>query len=222
MKNFYSVILLVLLIFSSSIYSQKFDNGEILPIELIYFEGFAISNGILIRWGTATEVNNFGFEVQRADTSMIFEYVDFVPGSGNSNSPKHYFLIDSTLPGPGLYLYRLKQIDTDGSYHFSDTIQVAFNPLSVENENSNSKSDITLSNNYLEKQIELNLKDLSISSNFVVEIYSILGKKIFQHTYDLISNQLKISYSNFPSGVYVIAIKTPKKILSIHKFIVTR
>ncbi len=222
MKKIFSLFLLIILTSSSSIFSQKFGSEEILPIELIYFEGFAMSNGILLRWGTATEVNNFGFEVQRADTSKIFEYVDFVPGSGNSNSPKHYFLIDSTLPGPGLYFYRLKQIDTDGSYHYSDTIQISYNPLSVENERSNSNLSVVFINNYLEKQIELNFKDLFIKSNIVVEIYSILGERIFQHTYDFLSDRLKISYSGFPSGVYFISIKTLKKILLIQKFIVTR
>jgi len=84
-------VLSIILIASSSILSQKAEYQDILPVELLYFEGYALSNGILLRWGTATEINNFGFEVQRADISRIFTYIDFVPGSGNSNSPKHYF-----------------------------------------------------------------------------------------------------------------------------------
>lgn len=87
MSKYCSKVFFILLIFSTSVFSQKTDFQDILPVELLYFEGFAFSNGIVLRWGTATEVNNFGFEIQRADTSKIFEYIDFVPGSGNSNSP---------------------------------------------------------------------------------------------------------------------------------------
>lgn len=222
MKKFLFQIFVIILFISSSIYSQKSGGGEILPIELIYFEGFAISNGILLRWGTATEVNNFGFEVQRADTSKIFEYVDFVPGSGNSNSPKHYFIVDSTLPGYGLYFYRLKQIDTDGSYHFSDTIQIYFNPLSVEDEKLNSSQIIVFRNNYSTKEVEIEFQELSSVSNIVIEVFTILGQRVFNKTYDLSSRRFNISYSNFSSGVYIISIKTAQKYLSASKLIVTR
>ncbi|MGB9663701.1 MAG: T9SS type A sorting domain-containing protein [Ignavibacteria bacterium] len=222
MKNYFYKILLIILIFSTSIYSQKSGSDDILPIELLYFEGFAISNGILLRWGTATEINNFGFEVQRADTSKIFEYVDFVPGSGNSNSPKHYLMVDTTLPAYGLYFYRLKQIDTDGSYHFSDTIQIYFNPLRVEDEKLNSRQIVVFRNNYLTKEIEINFEDEFFTSPIDIEIFTILGQKIFKQSYNLSSNKLKISYSNFSSGLYIISIKTAQRTLSTAKLIITR
>ncbi|MEJ5305664.1 MAG: T9SS type A sorting domain-containing protein [Ignavibacteria bacterium] len=220
MKNLLINVFLLIIILSTSIFGQKFNDQNILPIELLYFEGFSLSNGILLRWGTATEVNNFGFEVQRADTSKFFEYVDFVPGSGNSNSPKHYFLVDSTLPGMGLYFYRLKQIDTDGSYHFSDTIQVYYNPLSVENVNSNSPGIFFVKNDYASKDLEIEIDDKILHSSIEIEIYSILGQRIYKSTFEPFTNKIKISYSNFSSGVYILAIKSPQKDFLISKFIV--
>jgi len=215
-------VLSIILIASSSILSQKAEYQDILPVELLYFEGYALSNGILLRWGTATEINNFGFEVQRADISRIFTYIDFVPGSGNSNSPKHYFYVDTTLPAPGLYFYRLRQIDYDGTYKFSDTIQVYFNPVSVETEKSLSQKFVILRNDYSSRELEIHFNDKAIFSPIEIEFYSILGEKIFHRTIEKLTNQLKINYSSFPSGVYILSIKSPKKILSSTKFIVTR
>lgn len=54
------------------IYLNGQAKNDIFPIELLYFEGFALSNGILLRWGTATEVNNYGFEIQRCDGILSF------------------------------------------------------------------------------------------------------------------------------------------------------
>jgi hypothetical protein len=221
MKKFIQRMFLIIVIFTSSIFSQKGSHQDILPIELLYFEGFAITNGVLLRWGTATEVNNYGFEVQRADTSKNFEYLDFVPGSGNSNSPKHYFLVDSTLPSVGLYFYRLKQIDNDGAFHYSDTIQVYFNPTSVEKEKTNSQKLVTIRNNYLTNEIEIDFNSELYSQNFEVEIYSILGERVFHKSITSFSNQIKLNYSNFTSGVYIISIKASQKLYSITKFIVT-
>jgi len=222
MSKYCSKVFFILLIFSTSVFSQKTDFQDILPVELLYFEGFAFSNGIVLRWGTATEVNNFGFEIQRADTSKIFEYIDFVPGSGNSNSPKHYFYADTTLPASGLYFYRLKQIDYDGTYKLSDTIQVLFNTISVETEKSLSQNRVIIKNNYLTKELEVDFNNEILVSPVVIEIYSILGERIFQRTINNQSNQLKINYSNLSSGVYLLSIKTTQKLLKTDKFIVTR
>lgn len=94
-----------------------------LPVELTSFIGTFEDNVVLLEWETATEVNNFGFEVKRSNDGKSWMTLDFVDGNGNSNSPKYYSFIDREVLS-GKYYYRLKQIDTDGAYEYSPTIEV--------------------------------------------------------------------------------------------------
>ena len=90
-----------------------------LPVQINNFNYSKTNNIIYLQWQTATEVNNYGFEIERkysgpADViNNNWEKIGFVQGNGNSNSPKHYSFIDKNLLS-GYYSYRLKQIDYDG------------------------------------------------------------------------------------------------------------
>ncbi|MFA6596978.1 MAG: T9SS type A sorting domain-containing protein [Ignavibacteriaceae bacterium] len=102
-------------------------NAVSLPVELNSFTATTVENKVTLNWQTATEVSNYGFEVERTSTlpDMNWEKVGFVKGNGNSNSPKEYSFIDNN-PGAGKYLYRLKQMDTDGKYTYSKEVDVTF------------------------------------------------------------------------------------------------
>ena len=81
---------------------------------------------MVLNWRTETEVNNYGFKIERkmSDSEQSgWEEIGFVKGAGNSNSPKDYSFIDK-VNASGKYLYRLKQIDLDGSYEYSQTVEV--------------------------------------------------------------------------------------------------
>ena len=81
----------------------------------------------MLAWNTATELNNYGFEIERSIVVPLkentFEKIGFVSGNGNSNSPKEYSYRDENL-APGAYAYRLKQIDTDGTFTYSNEVKV--------------------------------------------------------------------------------------------------
>ena len=96
-----------------------------LPVELTTFSADVIERKIILKWQTATELNNYGFDVERRDTSFEakWEKIGFVEGHGNSNSPKFYEYTDNELIG-GNRLYRLKQIDINGNYEYTETIEV--------------------------------------------------------------------------------------------------
>jgi len=99
-----------------------------LPVELISFTSSNINNKVLLNWQTATEVNNYGFEIERSVAQISnlrnnWEKIGFVSGHGNSNSPKDYSFIDVNPPS-GKLQYRLKQIDTDGSFQYSHVVEV--------------------------------------------------------------------------------------------------
>ena len=101
-----------------------------IPVELISFTAEVVNNEVKLNWQTATEKNNSGFEVQRLQYYNIeklqeWEAVAFIPGSGTTTEPKVYSFIDDLSLTPNLtLLYRLKQIDFDGSFRFLDIIEV--------------------------------------------------------------------------------------------------
>ena len=98
------------------------------PVELVAFSAVAMENSVKLYWRTATEINNFGFEIERRNNNEdIWETIGFVNGAGNSNSPKEYSFIDSNIHG-GTYLYRLKQLDLDGIFEYSKTVEVFVAP----------------------------------------------------------------------------------------------
>lgn len=103
------------------------------PVELTTFTAKVINNSIALNWETATEINNYGFDLERRHDVSDWGKIAFIPGHGNSNSPKtyEYIYVDSLS---GILQYRLKQIDTDGSYEYYGTIpEVDFGVVRVEN-----------------------------------------------------------------------------------------
>ena len=95
------------------------------PVELILFNAFVEGNQVNLRWETATETNNKGFEIQRSmvrNQRSAWCEIGFVEGNGTSSETHLYFCIDKNV-NPGKYIYRLKQIDYDGSYEYSNEIE---------------------------------------------------------------------------------------------------
>ncbi len=122
-----------------------FSGGEpsALPVELVTITAEAAPLFVTLKWTTATEVNNHGFEVERKKvlgfTSQVsgnpssivnpesaneqWNRISFVEGSGNSNTPREYTFTDKALSA-GKYAFRLKQIDRDGKFGYSSEVEV--------------------------------------------------------------------------------------------------
>lgn len=94
----------------------------IIPVELTSFSGKANDLDVKLTWSTATELNNNGFEIQRK-TNKEFATIGFVKGNGTTTQSHEYAFIDKQLQ-PGNYFYRLKQVDFNGKYHYSQIIEV--------------------------------------------------------------------------------------------------
>jgi hypothetical protein len=99
-----------------------------LPIELTSFEAAVIPNSsdVQLSWTTATEVNNYGFYVQRS-LSATMGFVDlpnnFILGNGTTLTPQRYAWVDRNVPAGTCY-YRLKQVDRDGSFKIYDPVKI--------------------------------------------------------------------------------------------------
>ncbi len=118
------------------------DSGTILytpnggtPVELTGFVAKISGNNVYLNWQTTTEINNKGFEVQRLfvnhklSINNLWERIGFVNGCGTTTEPQSYSFRDINLQ-PGKYSYRLKQIDFDGTYKYSEVIEVEVEPSS--------------------------------------------------------------------------------------------
>ena len=93
-----------------------------LPVEMKSFTATATGTSALLRWSTATEVNNMGFDVERKSAKSDWAKIGFVAGNGTSNAPHSYTYADNAAAGT--YSYRLKQIDRDGKFEYSSVVEV--------------------------------------------------------------------------------------------------
>ena len=102
-------------------------DGSILPVEIVYFKYELENKNVKLLWGTATEINNYGWDVLRSYDFNQWNKIGFVPGSmGQSNSPRDYSFIDTSITQNATYYYKLRQIDTDGFSLYTDTIKVIY------------------------------------------------------------------------------------------------
>nr|WP_295932176.1 M4 family metallopeptidase [uncultured Dyadobacter sp.] len=97
--------------------------GPALPVTLVNFEGKHTTEGNLLQWTTSSEVNNAYFEVQKSTNATNFARSGRVAGTGNSPGPNHYSFTDVDYD-QGLTYYRLKQVDTDGTFAYSSIVAV--------------------------------------------------------------------------------------------------
>ncbi|QQS37574.1 MAG: T9SS type A sorting domain-containing protein [Ignavibacteriales bacterium] len=100
-----------------------------IPVELSSFTASVDNENVLIKWTTATELNNKGFEIERKNSSEPnWNAIGFVQGKGTSTQLQSYSFDDSHLPA-GEYIYRLKQIDFDGSFEYSSQVEATVNSI---------------------------------------------------------------------------------------------
>ena len=144
-----------------------------LPVELTSFTAKQSVSGVELYWVTATEVNNFGFDVERSyllspNDKTIWVKIGFISGHGNSNSPNNYSFIDNK-PLSGKSQYRLKQIDKNGAFKYTKIIEVVSVILKYD-----------LAQNFPNPFNPSTLITYSIptSSNVIINVYNILGELI--------------------------------------------
>lgn len=119
-------------------YIARFTDSENpLPVELISFTAYQEKNSVILKWTAGTETNNKGFEVERkrsvhgdsfgevGDQNSDWERIGFIEGRGTTSGSYNYTFTDNNITS-GIYFYRLKQIDLDGTFSYSDIIEIEF------------------------------------------------------------------------------------------------
>ena len=184
-----------------------------LPVELTSFIASAKEDNILLKWTTATEVNNYGFEIeksQKSNTKIQTEWkkIGFVEGHGNSNSPKEYSYLDEGI-NYGSYSYRLKQIDNDGDFEYSKVIEVDAGNIPdgfvLEQNYPNPFNPSTTIKFALAETQKAELKVFDILGNEVATIFNGIadGGKIYESVFNA---------ENFSSGIYFYRLATKNKV----------
>ncbi len=141
---------------------------EIIPVELISFTASVTGNDVTLSWTTATELNNLGFEVQRSIENKNWNTIAFVEGAGTTTSSQSYGYVDNSISS-GKYFYRLKQVDFNGSFEYSNVVDVL---VGIPNE-------FVLSQNYPNPFNPSNINYLMQyrQQSFVtLKVYDIIGK----------------------------------------------
>lgn len=191
-----------------------FDNirviaGGILPVELTSFIALTIDNNIQLNWKTATEVNNYGFEVERTIKNekleiINWETIGFVAGAGNSNSPKEYSFTDKPKDGTE-FKYRLKQIDNDGQYEYSPEVEVSLNAV----------SDYSLKQNFPNPFNPTTKIEYSIptDNNVEIKVFNVLGVEVatlLNEQRQAGTHSIEFNSDALPSGIYFYKINSGK------------
>ncbi|MEQ9305478.1 MAG: hypothetical protein RJQ14_16325, partial [Marinoscillum sp.] len=96
--------------------------GSPVPVTLLYFKGFRESSEIVLVWQTASELDNERFEVERSLDGIRFDLVGSVAGNGTTSTLKSYNYIDQATHSNLNYYYRLRQVDYDGDFEYSNII----------------------------------------------------------------------------------------------------
>jgi len=169
------------------------------PVELASFSASVDANGVTLSWITETETNNMGFEVQRKNVNE-FAKIGYVEGKINSTTRQNYSFQDASVVS-GKYIYRLKQIDLDGSVNYSNTIEVDLStPI-----------DFNLSQNYPNPFNPITTINYSLpfESNVKISIFNSLGEVVTE----LLNSSQQSGYHsisfnavNISSGIYFYAI----------------
>ncbi|HCY77106.1 MAG TPA: hypothetical protein DHV28_14380 [Ignavibacteriales bacterium] len=177
-------------------------SGSPLPVELTSFTAVSQNQQVTLNWITASELNNNGFEIQRSVASNDFVTVGFVKGAGTTTLRQEYSFTDKNLSN-GLYSYRLKQIDFNGLYEFSNAVEVDVRSLdnySLEQNYPNPFNPTT--------KIGYVLKE---KTNAKVVVMNAIGEEIavlVNQTQEQGYHQLDFNASNLPSGVYFYSLQT--------------
>jgi hypothetical protein len=178
---------------------------EIVPVELLAFTASVNNSNVQLLWSTATELNNMGFEIERSiDNPDNFVTVRFVEGKGSSTEINYYSFNDNPeLSGVNQLYYRLKQVDFDGTFSYSDVVNVTYDV----------PAEFVLSQNYPNPfNPSTRINYFVPKESFVsIKVYDFLGREVtalVSETKSTGSYEIVFDASNLPSGTYFYTLRT--------------
>lgn len=202
--------------YSKTILNVQLDPLVPIPVELVSFDAVANNNSVKLNWTTATETNNAGFEIERTSSLQEWVNIGFVEGKGTSSEINSYSFNDDNLKA-GLYSYRLKQIDFDGSYTYSSIIETEIKPslFSLKQNYPNPFNPSTIIEYNVETSGQISLKIFDVLGR---EIATLVNENHEPGNYTIIfsSNEFQLS-----SGIYFYQLQSDSNVKTL-KMILTQ
>jgi len=170
------------------------------PVELSYFQAKAQQESIALHWRTETETDNAGFEIQRSEHGKEFKPLSFIEGAGSTVEPQEYLFEDKTAHSGVEYFYRLKQIDFDGAFEYSEIVTAGLKGDQLE------VSEIFP--NPVREQAQINVT-LPQDEQLTISIFDLTGKplRVSNQQLDAGVNTLTIHTSDLPAGSYFVKLE---------------
>jgi hypothetical protein len=169
---------------------------SIIPVELTSFLASINDGVVVLNWTTSTETNNFGFQVERSKDKIGFDQIAFVPGSGTTAEITTYSYTDNAVTSRKYY-YRLKQVDYNGSYSYSNIVEVDLElptQLNLEQNYPNPFNPTTT--------VKYQIPELSFVT---LKVYDVLGNEIATLVKEeKPAGRYKVEFNatGLPSGIY--------------------
>jgi hypothetical protein len=181
-----------------------------LPVKFISFSGFANGNDIVLNWQIASEINNKGFEIESSIDNINWNKIGFVNGFGNSNTIRFYSFINPNafMQSNDVY-YRLKQIDFDNTFDFSNTIKLNKYQITTPN--------IAVYPNPTAGKILVDIPQFIPNSAYNLAIFNSFGEQVFSKM--LLTPKTEIT-TNLKRDIYFYQIIYENKQISNGKLLV--
>jgi hypothetical protein len=183
--------------YGGDIYLVKFDDSKATPVELTDFTASVYDREIILRWTTASEINNEGFEIERSSGESSFQKIGFLAGKGTTTEQQLYEFKD-VVNTERKVTYRLKQIDYNGDYSYSSEVEVSINlPL-----------EFSLNQNYpnpFNPSTEISYS-IAEESRVILKVYNLIGqevKTIVNQGLSAGSYSVSLDASGLAGGTYI-------------------
>jgi hypothetical protein len=182
------------------------DLGPTLPITYIYFKGKTVAKDNILDWATANEQNSKQFDIERSLTGNNFSKIGFVHAAGNSTQTRTYQYTDHDIDklNSGYMFYRLKQIDIDGKFTYSNIVRLNY---------IQKGSPTIVYPNPTSSSITILVGDKALIGT-IATLYDINGRLL--ENIKIVNNSQPVDLSKYVNGIYVIKL-TNSEVLRIVK-----
>ena len=179
---------------------RTYNISAALPVDLTYFDARVIDDHrASLQWATASEINNSHFEIERSYDGRAFETVGEVAGNGNSQHQITYRYLDETIsPTENNVFYRLKQVDFDGAFEYSDIRVVRFDALG-------NHLNLVAYPNPITDDLTL-MVGLSQGENYNIQAVDMQGTRVFEENYTFTNGIHRINTAQWASGMYILKV----------------
>ncbi len=169
-----------------------FTVSGVVPLRLLSFDAFKNDNKVKLNWKTDNEINTSHFEVERSINGIDFKKIGTVTALNRSGTNQYNF--EDATPAAGVNLYRLRQVDIDAKFEYSNTIKILFSAA----------LNITVYPNPAIDKLKIQLA--GTASKWRSSIYDAAGKLVYQQANIAAGNLIEINIAALAKGNYVLVL----------------